>query len=228
MLEDKIFQKCQINKEKALEYGFRVENEKMVYRKPIMNHTLIVEIIVIGNKVEGKIFDKELGEEYTSFRVEKNTGEFVNKVREEYQQILEDIKEKCCIEKPYVSKQANRLSEWIKKQYGSSPEFLWKEDSKNSVFRNTLNKKWYGIIMTINKKKLGGEEKEVEVMNVKLPPEEIEELIKKEGYYRAYHMNKKYWITFILDDTISDEELKEKIKRSYQYTTPAKKKKGNE
>ena len=59
-------------------------------------------------------------------------------------------------------------------------------------------------------------------MNVKLPPEQIDELVKKKGYFRAYHMNKKYWITFKLDDTLPDEELEKLIDISYQYTIETK------
>ena len=94
---------------------------------------------------------------------------------------------------------------------------MWKDD-ENSVFRNSINKKWYGIIMYINKEKLGGENKKVEVMNVKLPPEMIEELLKRKDFYKAYHMNKKYWITFILNDSLPDEKIIELVEISHTYT----------
>ncbi|MBP3799889.1 MAG: MmcQ/YjbR family DNA-binding protein, partial [Bacilli bacterium] len=40
-------------------------------------------------------------------------------------------------------------------------------------------------------------------------------LLKKKGYYEAYHMNKKSWITIILDDTVSDNDIKKLIDNSY-------------
>ena len=55
-------------------------------------------------------------------------------------------------------------------------------------------------------------------MNVKLPPDLINDLLKKEGFYKAYHMNKKYWISFILDDSIKDQELEELINISFTLT----------
>ena len=72
--------------------------------------------------------------------------------------------------------------------------------------------------MEINKNKLTKENKLVEVMNVKLPPDLINDLLKKEGFYKAYHMNKKYWISFILDDSIKDQELEELINISFTLT----------
>jgi predicted DNA-binding protein (MmcQ/YjbR family) len=72
--------------------------------------------------------------------------------------------------------------------------------------------------MYINKEKLGAESKKVEVMNVKLPQEMIESLLKRKEFYKAYHMNKKYWITFILDESLSDEEIVKLIEISHSYT----------
>lgn len=72
--------------------------------------------------------------------------------------------------------------------------------------------------MNINIEKIGRESIVNDVMNVKLPKEMIEELLKTNNYYKAYHMNKKYWITFILDDSISDEEIMKLIEISHSYT----------
>ena len=76
--------------------------------------------------------------------------------------------------------------------------------------------------MYISQSKLEPGDKKIEVMNVKLPPEQIDELVKQKGFFRAYHMNKKYWITFKLDDTIEDEVLEELIDISYQFTIKTK------
>ena len=51
-------------------------------------------------------------------------------------------------------------------------------------------------------------------MNVKLDKDEITELLKTRGFYPAYHMNKKNWITILLDDTISDEVIMCLIEKS--------------
>ena len=58
----------------------------------------------------------------------------------------------------------------------------------------------------------------VEVINLKLSEEKISQLLNKKGFYKAYHMNKKKWITIILDNTIEDEEIIAYIKESYNLT----------
>ena len=221
MIEDEIFKKSIFVEDKCKKFGFQSINNSLEYTRSILNNSFDIIVTVKDNKVRGKIIDKELEEEYISFRVENQIGEFANTIRDEFIKLLEEIRDKCTIQNNFVSNQANRISAWIKNSFQDNPEYLWDDDS-NAVFRNKSNKKWYGIIMRINKNKLDKEDKMVEVMNVKLPPEFIDELVKKEGYYRAYHMNKKYWITFILDDTVKDNELEELIKQSYQYTIETK------
>ncbi|MBP5678262.1 MAG: MmcQ/YjbR family DNA-binding protein [Bacilli bacterium] len=220
MLEEEYFQKCIFQKEKLLSYGFQEENNQMSYQTILQKTHLKAILSYQNNQMKGIIIDPDTEEEYTAFRRKNQIGEFVNTVREEYQALLEDIKKNCTEERPFLFPQSNRISKWIKDTYQASPEFLWKEDDKDGVFRNHQNQKWYGIIMRINQIKLEKKDRIVEVMNVKLPPEEIEELVKEKGFYRAYHMNKKYWITFLLDDTIPDQKLKELIQKSYQYTIP--------
>jgi len=63
----------------------------------------------------------------------------------------------------------------------------------------------------------------IEVINIKLDKEEIIELLKKDGFYPAWHMNKKSWITLILDETLSDKKIMEYIEESHSYTVKKKK-----
>lgn len=46
--------------------------------------------------------------------------------------------------------------------------------------------------------------------------QKIPDLLKKKGFYPAYHMNKKNWVTIILDDTLSDTEIMQYVKTSYR------------
>lgn len=216
-MEEDIYKKSTIILKKLLEYGFVTQDGIPTYKYLIKDKNLEIIITYESDKIHGKIIDKDLGEEYLSYRIANPTGEFANSIKDEYIRLLEDIKEKCTISKNYISSQANRICNLIKEKYNDTPEYLWDDDG-NSVFRNKSNKKWYGIIMYINKNKIDQEDKMVEVMNVKLPPEQINSLLKHQGYYRAYHMNKKYWITFILDDTIDDDELMNLIDISHNYT----------
>ena len=217
MFEEEIFKKSIIDYDKCLKYGFVKEQDIYIYKKDILNNEFQVIITITNNIIKGKIIEKELNEEYFNYRIENQIGEFVNNIRDEYKKILLDIKDKCTKSNTFIYPQTNRINNWIKDTFSNNPEFLW-DDDKNAVYRHDKTKKWYGIIMEINKNKLTKENKLVEVMNVKLPPELINDLLKKEGFYKAYHMNKKYWISFILDDSVKDQELEELINISFTLT----------
>ena len=54
---------------------------------------------------------------------------------------------------------------------------------------------------------------------VNLKHDQVADLLSKNGIYPAFHMNKRYWISVALDDTLSDEEVLELIERSWNLTT---------
>lgn len=60
-----------------------------------------------------------------------------------------------------------------------------------------------------------GAKKLVEVMNVKAAPDRVAELVKRPGLYTAYHMNKKHWVTILLDGTVPDADILALIRDSH-------------
>lgn len=63
------------------------------------------------------------------------------------------------------------IYQYVKEQYGTTPEHLWKRDPKSAVLRHK-NGKWYAVFMNVDKNKLGiPEEGSVDIMNVKCNPE---------------------------------------------------------
>lgn len=217
-IEEEIFKRSKPDYHCLIDYGFKKENDTYTYQTEILNNTFQIIINVSPKGVTGKIFDLESDAEYLAYRIENQTGEFANSIREMYKAKLIDIKNCCFADNYFVYEQANRITKLVKKEYDVIPEFLWKDDKKNGVFRNSSNKKWFGIIMNINKNKISTEDKDIEVLNVKLDDKKISQLLNKPGFYQAYHMNKKYWITIILDNTLADEEIMCLIRESYSYT----------
>ena len=53
-------------------------------------------------------------------------------------------------------------------------------------------------------------------MNLKVDQDKIDALLKKPGLYPAFHMNKKCWVSVILDDTLSDTMLQAMVSESYE------------
>ena len=72
------------------------------------------------------------------------------------------------------------------------------------------------IINNNNRNKNNNKNGEVEIINIKLDNIEIKDLLKKDGFYKAYHMNKVSWISIILNDTLSDEVICSLIDKSYE------------
>ncbi len=223
-IEEEIFRKTKIDLEKLIKYGFKKERDCYTYSKNIMNDAFRVDIEIDNTgRVKGQIFDLEFEDKYTNFRVEESTGAFVGQVRDEFEKVLKDIRSKCFIREVFLYEQSNRITDAIKKKYGDDPEFEWDKFPGYATFRNSNSKKWYGIIMNIDKSKLKEKSSgEVEVIDIKLEPEIIEKLLQREGFYPAYHMNKKNWITIILDNTIPDSEIMDLINESYSYTVTNK------
>jgi len=214
-IEIEIFKRCHPNFNKLLAYGFILDANNYQYEKRFMNDEFLANIIIDkkGN-LSGKVIDLETNEEYIGIRT-MMTGEFVTNVRETYKDILNDIKKHCFETDYFISDQANRITNYIIKKYHNKPETLWDKFPGYAVFRNNNNQKWYAIIMNLDLSKLTKGKGEVEIINVKLNEDKIQTLLKKEGYYKAYHMSKNDWISIILNDTLKDEEIISLIDESY-------------
>lgn len=202
---DDIFKKTKINYDKILSYGFTKEKEIYKYSKLFLDNQFEALITIKNDKVFLKVIDKTFDEEYTNIYIENNSLGFANQVKEECRNILLDIKNNCFDTLDFIGEQANRVSSYIKNKYGSLPEFLWEKYSDFGVFRSNKNKKWFAIIMNISKTKIDFEDREVEVLNLKV--DNPLDYLDKKGFYKAYHMDKKSWITVLLDDTLTDSEV---------------------
>lgn len=119
----------------------------------------------------------------------------------------------------------DEIFDWVKKEYGTIPEYQWVKFQNYAVLRNK-DDKWYGIIMDVPKNKFGIDSDDiVDVIDVKADKMLIDMLAGTPGFYRAYHMNKSRWISIFLDGTVADETIKNMIADSYEKTSKKKKKK---
>ncbi|WP_352404011.1 MmcQ/YjbR family DNA-binding protein [Kandleria vitulina] len=215
-IESEVFKKYIPNNNKLIKYGFKKSNNEYKFSKKIMNDTFRADIVIDDKgQVIGKVIEIELNEEYTNFRIKGNSGEFVGKVREEYKSILQDIANKCFEKEYFIYEQTNRITKLINEKYNVSPEFLWNFVPDYGVFRNVRSKKWFGIVMNLDKSKIiPNKTGEVEVLNLKLD-ENVTKALKLNGVYSPYHSNKKNWVSIILDNTLSDEKIMELVDLSY-------------
>ena len=62
----------------------------------------------------------------------------------------------------------------------------------------------------------------MEIVNLKCEPDLIFTLIRESEIYPAYHMNKTYWFTILLDQKLSWKQLQKLIDESYRLVSAGK------
>lgn len=111
------------------------------------------------------------------------------------------------------------IEKYINENYDILQEYPWDKYPSDTTFKHKSNKKWFALIMDVQYKKLNIEkEGKVAVINLKNIPEIIGSLRKQQGILPAYHMNKEYWITVLLDGTVPKAKICELIDLSYELT----------
>ena len=213
-IEEELFNKYKVDKIKLEEYGFIEKDNILKYKKDIMDNRFTI-IIEYDKKIKGKIIEKEFNDEYTNFR-RKELGEFNTKIKNEFVNLLIDIRDKCFTKNVFNYDQTKRINKLIINKYNVNPEFLWEKYPSFAIYRKT--KKWFALVGNVQLSKIDKKSnsmEEVEIINLKIKEDEKDILLNKKGYHEAYHMNKKNWITIILDDTLSDQEIEKMISNSY-------------
>lgn len=216
MFED-LFKRKKLITDKLPAYGFQMDDDVWIFKTDIMNGEFSLAVIIADSgTVDTRVVEKENGEEYVLYKTDAS-GTYVGEVREAIENILNDIITACFEMAVFKTEQAQKVIEYVRKTYGDELEFLWTRFPDNAVWRRKDNEKWYGAILTVPKNRLGFESDEiVEIIDLRLKPELMGELISKEHYYPGWHMNKKHWYTMILDGSVTDEEIYERICVSYE------------
>lgn len=103
---------------------------------------------------------------------------------------------------------------------GAMADKPFPEDFDTTVLRHADTGKWFGIIMHISGNKVGlSPDIKVDVMNVKCKPEDTftaREI--SSGILPAYHMNKKHWISILLNGTVEPQLTEALLENSYELT----------
>lgn len=212
------FQKRIANTEKLLAYGFMHSDTGYRYDTDIAEGQFRLTIWVSGNgDVQTQVIDKDSGDEYILHRTAKAAGAFVGMVKADYEAVLTEITEKCFEPDVFKSKQAKQIIAHVREKYGDELEFLWKKFPDNAIWRRRDTSKWYGALLTVSARKLGLDSDEtIEIIDLRMKPEEIAQTVDNLKYFPGYHMNKKHWITICLDDSVDMNEICDRIAASYQ------------
>ena len=203
--------------EKLASYGFTKEAAGYVLERSILQNQFRMKVQIAP---DGRLFtelrDASSNEEYVLHLVSGTVGKFVAEVRQAHEAVLEDILAACYEKDIFQSVQAHRLVAYVRQKYGDELEYLWQKFPDNAVWRRKDNGKWYAAILTVQRNKLGlGGTSKIEIIDLRLPPEQMAATVDMVKYFPGWHMNKKNWYTVCLDGSVPDEELCQRLDQSY-------------
>ena len=209
--------KRKLNISKLLPFGFASTDAGYLYQTDMMDGQMkLTVIITFEGKLYTEVVDNSSGDEYVLHRVAGAVGSFVGQVKAEYEEILEEISAKCFDPEVFKNKQTKAVIEYVWNTYGDELEYLWQKFPDNAVVRRKDNQKWYAAILTVSRRKLGFDSDEmVEIIDLRIKPEDMEGTVDNMRYFPGYHMNKKHWYTLLLGGSIPTEEICRRIDESY-------------
>lgn len=115
------------------------------------------------------------------------------------------------------------LLKYAEETYHVKPDFPWMDTPEYGVLRHADTRKWFGLVMNIPARYIGrADEGLIDVINVKADPVFISMAVGKDGFYRAWHMNKEHWLTVALDEAPA-EAVRMALDQSYEMTVNRKK-----
>ena len=205
------------NAKKLTKYGFENVGDKFVYSTEISDNQFKLTVTLDENgEVLTELFDLEAEEVYTLHLVSEACGEFVGRVRAEYEKVLKDIAENCFDTETFKENCTQKVIEYARKKYGDELEFLWERYPDAAILRRKDNRKWYALFMTVSKSKLGLDGDELaEIIDLRFDADELPKKVDGERYFPGYHMNKKHWITMLLDGSVAIDEVLSHLDNSY-------------
>ena len=132
ILENELKNKT-INYDELLKYGFIQEKNIYLYKTKIYDEQFEMIVTIENNKMTSKLFDLINEDEYILVDIQDSTGEFIGKVKEEYENELKNIIEKCTTPNVFKSEQAKEVIKYVKDKYNDDLEYLWKKFPENVV-----------------------------------------------------------------------------------------------
>ncbi len=191
---------------KSFDLKLFTKKGKIYYYREQLNDNFFCEIIINNDNLETKVYDTNTLEEYIPFNLKSYQGSLSSELHE----LVDGIINKLKIQSDIV----NDLIKYIKDKYNIDPVYPFPKD--DTSFTMNKNKKWFLLYMNVPSKSLNIDSNgNINIINIKLDEEEILDLVDNKIFYKAYHMNKKYWITINLDNITSIDDIAKYIDESY-------------
>lgn len=221
--EDAYFKQKRLNPDSLQAFGFRTTDKGWELRKPLIDQELEARLLIDeeGN-LRGQVVDVDLNEPYDTFRSPQARGTYVGQVRQAYGALLSQVAESCYEDQLFSSPQANRLTNFLTQEFSDQADHPFEKYPDYLSYR--IAGKWYALLFPLKGGKLGLDSEKAgqiyDVVNLKVDPKDMEQLMKMEGIFPSYHMSKKSWISLVLDETLPDETVFKLAARSRSLVAP--------
>lgn len=207
-------EKYNLTEEQLTKFGFLRDNVGLYLNKDILNNEFRVEIRVIDKIFEIEVYDNNFNEIYPLYSVDSAVGELVTNVRNEVEIIIKEILELTDNKNAIYEK----IIKYIGEKYSSTMVKPFKSNPNIKAFVTDKNK-WYALILDVEYNKLNKEssiESKVKIINLKHNTTHIPMIINERNIFPSYHMNKKHWISVVIDNNIDLDYLKQLIDISFK------------
>ena len=113
----------------------------------------------------------------------------------------------------------HEILEYSLNKYNTKPIYPWTLLPEYAVLRHESSLKWYALFMNVDGQRLGLTPGRIyDVIDLRCREEDISSYLGKRGFLPAYHMNKKDWITILLDGSVDLEKIIELLDISFEIT----------
>lgn len=213
----KIFHYKKADFPSLIPYGFSSTPAGYIYQQQLpKSHLLLTFTVSRTGRLSAALTDPATDEPYVLHLMEYAVGSFIGTVRQEYEEALRAIAGSCFVTEIFQGRQTKAIIAYVQQTYQCQLEHLWPDAPENAVWRRKDNAKWFGVLLTVPKNKLGYADSEpVEIIDLHAAPEQVADYIARKHCYPGWHMNKKHWYTIILDNSLPTAEICKRIDESY-------------
>lgn len=198
-----------------IQYGFKNSGGTYSYSVELLDTAMTLTVNICSGTVGTTVTDNDSGDEYTLYKISGAEGTFVGEIREKCFEILSDISEKCFEKEIFKNDLSKAIIEHARDKYKDEFEYLWDKFPENAVVRRKDNKKWYAALLTTDGSKFGLPAGTAEILDLRVNPAERDSIVDEIKIFPGYHMNKKHWITVLLNGSVEFERIQKLIDESY-------------
>lgn len=202
---------------KLLTYGFTANNDSYTLTQPLLGGKWLWKItITLPDQIQCDVTDAATHEPLDLFYIKDAVGEFIGQINSASNAALDQIIAQCYEKCVFCHPQAQAVIDYVTQKYHTELEYLWEKFDDNAIWRRPDTKKWYGLLIVLNRQKLDGQtDARTEIIDLRAAPATIAQLIDHRTVFPAYHMNKQHWLTICLDGTMPTAKICKLLDQSY-------------